>query len=148
MLVRVGEERFIIPIINIQLSFQPAKDMLSTVTGKGELVNLRGELLQILRLHQLFDIDGAVESPTDALLTVIADGRRRCALLVDELLGQQQVVTKTLGQGFGKVHGVSGGAILGDGRVGLILDAAEIVSLSRQGNSRSNRRDEQLRIAA
>jgi hypothetical protein len=63
-------------------------------------------------------------------------------------LGQQQVVTKTLGQGFGKVHGVSGGAILGDGRVGLILDAAEIVSLSRQGNSRSNRRDEQLRIAA
>ena len=62
---------------------------------------------------------------------MVGDGTRRCALLVDELLGQQQVVAKTLGDGLGRIPGVSGGAILGDGRVGLILDPSEIVALAR-----------------
>jgi two-component system chemotaxis sensor kinase CheA len=142
MLIRVGTERFIIPIVNIQLSFQPNPNMLSSVTGKGELVSLRGELMPIIRLHRVFSVMGAKENPTEGLLMIVADGRRRCALLVDELLGQQQVVAKNLGKGMGKIPGVSGGAILGDGCIGLILDTPELVALARQNTSADIRVDE------
>jgi two-component system chemotaxis sensor kinase CheA len=148
MLVRVGTERFIVPIVNIQLSFQPTPAMLSTVTGRGELVSLRGELMPIFRLHQLFSVKNAVEQPTQGLLMIVADGRRRCALLVDELLGQQQVVAKNLGQGMGKIPGVSGGAILGDGCIGLILDTPELVALARQNKSVYDRREETQEVLA
>jgi two-component system, chemotaxis family, sensor kinase CheA len=131
MLVRVGEERFIIPLTHIHMSFRPEPSMLSTVVGKGEMVHLRGELMPILRLHRLFDVASAVQNPLDGLLMIVGDGAKRTALLVDELLGQQQVVAKTLGDGLGKVAGVSGGAILGDGRVGLILDVNETVALAQ-----------------
>jgi two-component system chemotaxis sensor kinase CheA len=76
-------------------------------------------------------VANAVESPLNGLLMIVGDGAKRTALLVDELLGQQQVVAKTLGDGLGKVAGVSGGAILGDGRVGLILDVNETVALAQ-----------------
>ena len=129
MLVRVGEERFIVPLTHIHMSFRPESSMLSTVAGKGEMVLLRGELMPIVRLHKLFDVANAVRSPVDGLLMIVGDGSRRTALLVDDLLGQQQVVAKALGEGLGKVAGVSGGAVLGDGRVGLILDVNETLSL-------------------
>jgi two-component system chemotaxis sensor kinase CheA len=131
MLVRVGDERFIVPLTHIHMSFRPEQSMLSTVVGKGEMVHLRGELMPILRLHRLFEVANAVESPLNGLLMIVGDGAKRTALLVDELLGQQQVVAKTLGDGLGKVAGVSGGAILGDGRVGLILDVNETVALAQ-----------------
>lgn len=129
MLVRVGEERFIIPLTHIHMSFRPEPSMMSTVVGKGEMVLLRGELMPVVRLHRLFDVANAVQSPLEGLLMIVGDGNRRTALLVDDLLGQQQVVAKALGDGLGKVPGVSGGAILGDGRVGLILDVNETLSL-------------------
>ncbi len=131
MLVRVGEERFIVPLTHIHMSFRPEPDMLSTVVGKGEMVLLRGELMPVIRLHRLFEVPNAIENPMDALLMIVGDGQRRTALLVDDLLGQQQVVAKALGDGLGKVAGVSGGAILGDGRVGLILDVNETVALAQ-----------------
>ncbi len=131
MLVRVGKERYILPTLSIFLSFCPKATMLSTVVGQGEMVMLRGELMPIFRLHRLFDIPDAIEDPTKALLIVVADGKRRCALLVDELLGQQQVVTKSLGSNLGKITGISGGTILGDGCVGLMLDVGEIISLAK-----------------
>jgi two-component system chemotaxis sensor kinase CheA len=131
MLVRVGEERFIVPLTHIHMSFRPEPDMLSTVVGKGEMVLLRGELMPVVRLHRLFQVPDAVQSPMDGLLMIVGDGNRRTALLVDDLLGQQQVVAKALGDGLGKVAGVSGGAILGDGRVGLILDVNETVLLAQ-----------------
>jgi two-component system chemotaxis sensor kinase CheA len=135
MLVKVGQERYIIPTINIHLSFRPEADSLSSVVGRGEMVMLRGELMPMFRLHRLFGVEGAVESPMEGLLVIVGDGSKRCALLVDELLDQQQVVAKTLGGGIGNVQGVSGGAILGDGRVGLILDPSEIIALARQAPS-------------
>ncbi|MBL0938561.1 MAG: chemotaxis protein CheA [Gemmatimonadaceae bacterium] len=131
MLVRVGEERFIIPLTHIHMSFRPEPSMLSTVVGKGEMVVLRGELMPVVRLHRLFEVANAVESPLEGLLMIVGDGSRRTALLVDDLLGQQQVVAKALSDGLGKVAGVSGGAILGDGRVGLILDVNETVALAQ-----------------
>jgi two-component system, chemotaxis family, sensor kinase CheA len=141
MLVRVGGERFIIPLTHIHMSFRPEPSMLSTVVGKGEVVLLRGELMPIIRLHQLFDVPDAVQSPLDGLLMIVGDGDRRTALLVDDLLGQQQVVAKTLGSALGKVPGVSGGAILGDGRVGLILDVNETVALAQSHDVAPLRRD-------
>ena len=93
---------------------------------------LRGELMPIFRLHHLFGIADAVEDPVRGLLVVVGDDSRRCALLVDELLGQQHVVAKSLGEGMGRIQGVAGGAILSDGRVGLILDPAAIVTLVRE----------------
>lgn len=148
MLVRVGEERFIIPTVHIHLSFRPDAKSISTIAGAGEMVHLRGELMPIIRLHKLFDARGAVENLTEGSLVIVADGRRRCAILVDELLGQQQAVAKTLGRGVGKIQGVSGGAILGDGRVGLILDTAELVALGRQLTSERDRYETPLRKVA
>ncbi|MDZ7260509.1 MAG: chemotaxis protein CheA [candidate division KSB1 bacterium] len=133
MLVKVGDQRYIMPTINIQITFRP--EAVFTIAGRGEMVMLRGELIPIFRLHRLFEIQGAIEEPTRGLLVVVGEGQQRCALLVDELLGQQQVVAKSLGKGIGKIPGVSGGAILGDGRVGLILDTAEIAALARQASS-------------
>jgi two-component system chemotaxis sensor kinase CheA len=141
MLVRVGAQRYIIPTINIHLSFRPAADSLSTVAGRGELVMLRRELIPVFRLHRLFGIHGAVEDVTLGILVVVGDGERRCALLVDELLGQQQVVAKSLGDGIGRVPGVSGGAILGDGHVGLILDTTGITALARRVTSTGHMAD-------
>ena len=141
MLVRVGQERFIIPLTHIHMSFRPEPSMLSTVVGHGEVVLLRGELMPIVRLHHLFDVQDAVQSPLKGLLMIVGDGNRRTALLVDELLGQQQVVAKTLGAALGKVPGVSGGAILGDGRVGLILDVNETVALAQSDEVTPLRRD-------
>ncbi len=143
MQVKVGEEYYIVPTINIQVSFRPSSSALFTVARRGELVMLRGELMAMFRLHRLFDVKGAVEDPTKGLLVVVGDGNRRCALLVDELLGQQQVVAKSLGRGLGKIQGISGGAILGDGKVGLILDTMEIVSLARQVTSGAEKAEQE-----
>jgi two-component system chemotaxis sensor kinase CheA len=105
------------------------------VAGRGEVVTLRGDVLPVVRLHALFGVGGAERDPARAILMLVGDGARRAALLVDELLGQQQVVVKALGDGIGRVPGLAGGAILGDGRVGLILDVPEVVALAERGEA-------------
>jgi two-component system chemotaxis sensor kinase CheA len=135
MLIRVGTQRFILPTTSIHMSFRPAASAVVTVLGRGEIVMLRGDPVPIVRLHRVFGIPGAVEDPTAALVVIVDDGERRCAILVDELLGQQQVVAKSLSVGAGKVQGVAGGAILGDGKVGLILDPSGLIALARGGQS-------------
>lgn len=129
MLIRVGAERYLLPTISIERSFRPKKDILSTVTGRGEMVMVRGNLLPIFRLHRLFNVPDAITDLCQGMLIVVDGEESRCALMVDELLGQQQVVIKTLGSSIGHIPGVAGGAILGDGHVGLILDAVELVRL-------------------
>jgi two-component system chemotaxis sensor kinase CheA len=132
MVVLVGAERYIVPTLNIELCFRPERAMLHTVAGRGEMVLLRGDVLPVVRLDRILGVAGAEPDPTRALLMVAGSGERRCALLVDALIGQQQLVERPLGAGLGRVRGISGGAILGDGRVGLILDIAEILALVRQ----------------
>ena len=132
MLVQVGTERYVIPTTSIFMSFRPERDALSTIAGRGEMVRLREDVMPMFRLHRLFGIAGAQEDPCSALVVVVAIGTKRVALLVDALLGQQQVVAKSLGESIGKIHGVSGGAILGDGRVGLILDVGELIAILRR----------------
>ncbi len=135
MLVRVGSERYIVPTTSIQLSFRPSPEQICTVAGRGEMVVLRGETLPIVRLHRLFKVPNARERFDESLLMLVGDGDKRVALMVDDLLGQHQVVAKSLGEGIGRIDGLSGGAILGDGRVGLIIDIGQIVQLSRTGSS-------------
>ena len=130
MLLSVGDQRYLLPTMSIEQSFRPTKGMVSTVTGQGEVVMLRGNLLPLFRLHKLFNVSCVSTDPYEALLMVVESDGRRCALMADELLGQQQVVIKTLGQSFGQIPGVAGAAILGDGHVGLILDAFGILQLA------------------
>ena len=140
MIVRVGSQRYVIPTLSIEQSFQPRRDQISSVMGRGEVVSVRGSLLPIFRLNRIFNLNEGIDDPTESLLIVLESNDSRCCLLVDEIIGQQQVVIKTLGQGVGKVRGVSGGAILGDGRVALILD---VDGLIREAAS-----SEPVRIAA
>ena len=104
--------------------------MLSTVHERGELVNVRGHLMPLLRLHELFDRMEAVTDPTQAIALVVESDTRSQCLLVDELIGKQEVVIKSLGETFKRNPGLAGAAILGDGRVGLILDIAGLMELS------------------
>jgi two-component system chemotaxis sensor kinase CheA len=132
MIVRVGAERFIVPTAQIRRCFRPEPSAVSTVQGKGEMVQHGGEVLPLLRLHRALRVLGAQERVVEGILMVVGDGNNRVAIMVDELLGQQQVVAKPLGEAIGRVRGLTGGAILGDGRVGLILDVDELVVASRQ----------------
>ena len=130
LVVKVGEQRYIIPITSIEQSIQPRPQQVSMIQGRGEAVLVRGNLLRLLRLHRVFKVAPKYENPTDALVVIVQNDRHRCCLLVDELLGQQQVVIKSLGDGMGVVKGISGGAILGDGNVSLILDVPGLLELS------------------
>jgi two-component system chemotaxis sensor kinase CheA len=127
MVVRVGSQRYVIPTLSIEQSFRPRPDQLSSVLGRGEMVEVREKLLPIHRLNRMFDLREGAQSLDEGLLLVLEAGGRRAAVLVDEILGQQQVVIKRLGDGTVPTHGVSGGAILGDGRVALILDPNAMV---------------------
>jgi two-component system, chemotaxis family, sensor kinase CheA len=130
LVVKVGPERYILPITSIERSLQPKEDQLSTVLSRGEMCMIRGQLLPVCRLYQLFNVQPTTTNPCESLLVLVQDGDRRAALLVDELLGQQQVVIKSLGDITGHLPGVSGGAILGDGTISLILDVPGLIDLA------------------
>ncbi|MBN2583746.1 MAG: chemotaxis protein CheA [Planctomycetes bacterium] len=131
MVIRVGTQRYIIPTANIKTTFKPEAESISSVTDRGEMVMFHGELLPVFRLHHLFGIEDAVQDPTEALLVIVEDDGRPVAVMVDTLLGQQQVVVKSLSDGLGEVKGISGGAIMGDGSVGLIIDVQTMVAQAR-----------------
>ena len=126
MLVRVANERFIVPTINIDMTFRAVEEDLFTVMGNAEQVSFRGKSVPVIRLHRLFDIPGSIEDLLEGTLLVIKNNNSRYALLVDEVVGQQQLVGKSINM-LAKTDHISGGAILGDGRVGLILDTAALI---------------------
>lgn len=130
LIVSVGGQRYILPTLTVRESFRPTANMISTVHERGELVNVRGRLMPLLRLHDVFDLPTATTDPTQAIVVVVEhDSRCRC-ILVDQLLGKQEVVIKSLGDMFKRSPGLAGAAILGDGRVGLILDTAGLMELN------------------
>lgn len=131
LVVKVGTNKYIVPITSIEQSIRPTADQMSTVQGRAELLNIRDALLPLVRLHRLFGVDPRTEDPTEALVVIVQDNDRRVCLLVDELLGQEQVVIKSLGEDMGRVQGISGCAVLGDGNVSLILDVPGIVELAK-----------------
>lgn len=130
LVVKVGPQKYILPILSIEQSVRPTADILSTVQGRGEIVKLRDSILPLIRLHRLFNIEPRTVDATEAILVVVQDNDRRACLLVDELLGQEQVVIKSLGKEMGRLPGISGGAVLGDGNVSLILDVPGLIELT------------------
>ncbi len=131
-IVKVGDERYIIPIHSVVRSFKPTLKQLSSVQNRGEIVMVRGQLIPVVRLYKLFGVVPKSEDVTESLLVIVEEGSERCCLLVDELLDQQQVVIKNLGKDLGKVKGISGGAIMGDGKVSLILDIPGLIELAQK----------------
>ena len=133
--LRVGEQQYILPLVTIRETVRPVRGSIHTIGPGAELAVVHGEALPILRLHRLFAIPSATDDPTCGLLVVVEHDGHTAALLVDELLGQQQVVIKSLDSDFTKVRGIAGATILGDGRVALILDVAGIVDLANAGRA-------------
>lgn len=131
LVVKVGAQKYILPITSIEQSLRPTPEMISTVQGRGEIVTVRGAILPLVRLHELFTVEPKTINPCESLVVIVQDNDRRACFLVDELLGQEQVVIKTLGEGIGQLKGISGGAVLGDGNVSLILDVPGIIDLAR-----------------
>jgi two-component system, chemotaxis family, sensor kinase CheA len=126
LVVAVGQERYILPLFAVREMFRPKQETIWTVQQKAEMALVRGALLPVIRLYRSFGVEPRTRDPLDSVLVVAeVEGRRFC-ILVDALIGKQEVVIKTLGETFDKVQGVAGGAILGDGRVGLILDLERI----------------------
>ena len=129
MLVACGKERYIIPTLSIVESIQPEPAMLVTQGASNEMLNMRGNILPLLRMDRLLGAQNAIQDPSQGLVVIIEGSGRRVGLLVDEVIAQQQVVIKSMGEGVGDVPFVSGAAILSDGRVGLIVNVEGIVSL-------------------
>lgn len=131
--VAVGDETYIVPLVSIIESINVTDKMINRVAGKGETFRLRSDYLPIVRMHEIFDVKTArAQKLTEGLMVVVEGQGLRCGLFVDDLLGQQQVVIKSLEANYRRVEGVSGATILGDGSVALILDIPGLVRLSNQ----------------
>lgn len=136
LVIGVGEERFIVPLFAVREMFRPTEQTLWTVQQRGEMALVRDTLLPVFRLYKKFNIKPRSLDPRESVLIVAeAEGDRFC-MVVDELIGKQEVVIKSLGETFKSVAGIAGGAILGDGRVGLILD---LERLFKDRKSETNR---------
>ncbi|GAB6847239.1 chemotaxis protein CheA [Paraburkholderia kururiensis] len=126
MSVKVGNEIFILPLNFVMESLQPRNEDIYTVANGERVVRVRGEYLPLVALHEVFSVEGARTDPTQGIVTILETEGRRFAMLIDELVGQQQVVVKNLETNYRKVHGISAATILGDGSVALIVDVAAL----------------------
>jgi two-component system, chemotaxis family, sensor kinase CheA len=135
MIVRLSNERYIVPTLSILESILPRKNQIESVVGKGEVLKVRGELVRLIRLESLFfgGQNGGLKKTHDGIALVVEDAMgRKVALFVNEIIDQQQVVIKNLGEGLGEIPGVAGGAIMSDGTISLILDVAGIVKIAAE----------------
>jgi two-component system, chemotaxis family, sensor kinase CheA len=128
LVVRVGADRFILPSTSVQMALRPAREAISTVHGRGEVLDLRGRFVPIHRLHRQFGIAGDATNPWDGIVVIVETSGRTSALLVDEMVSKQEVVIKNLGAFMQNLRGVAGGAILGDGNIALILDPGSLLN--------------------
>lgn len=136
LLVGVGDQRYIVPTLSVRESFRPLPGMVSTVQGRGEMVSVRGRLTPMLRLGRHLNTPSRAVDPTQGIVVVVESGQESRCLFVDELIGKQEVVIKSLGDMFRSQTEFAGAAILGDGRVGLILDINSLVKLkSKNGDT-------------
>jgi two-component system chemotaxis sensor kinase CheA len=132
MVIRCGDERFILPTLNIVESLQPTADMLFSISGTNEHILVRGQTLPLVRLNRLLDVSGSENEPTKALVIIVESLRTQIALLVDEVVMKQQVVIKTLNHDLDSSRIFAGAAILSNGRVGLIVNVESLIDVSRE----------------
>lgn len=143
MTVSLGKNLFVIPLNSIVETLQPKPENIKSVTGEGAMVHTRGEYLPIIAMHKAFNIETQVTDPTQGMLVIVEAHGKKAALLFDDLVGQQQVVIKSLETNFRKVNGISGATILGDGTVALIIDVPTMMklgqtTLANQGTKKTN----------
>ncbi|MGJ7535802.1 MULTISPECIES: chemotaxis protein CheA [Variovorax] len=131
MSVKVGSEAYILPLSYVIESLQPLPEHLHSITADGHVIRVRGEYLPLIELHRVFDVSGAQTHPTQGILVIVQADDSRFALLVDELLGQHQVVVKNLETNYRKVPGISAATILGDGSVAFIIDVGAMPRIQR-----------------
>jgi two-component system chemotaxis sensor kinase CheA len=133
MLVAIGKETYILPLASIVGTIRPDKQQVRTVTGGAQIVSVRGEYIRLIPIHRIFNVPGAMTDPTKALLVVVeSENGSKTGLVVDELIGQQQVVVKSLTENSEPVPGISGATILGNGRVALILDLEQLCAMAER----------------
>ncbi len=132
LIVGVGEHRYILPTLSVCESFRPTAGMISSVHGRGEMISVRGKLRPVLRLHDYLGVTPTSTDPTQSIAVVVEAGKEARCIIVDQLLGKQEVVIKSLGETFKQTRALAGAAILGDGRVGLILDPHALVELTTE----------------
>ncbi len=129
IIVRVGGERYIIPTVFIKEILRPKQADLTTVKKRGELIKVRGSLLPLIRLYRLLEVTPEKKEIWESLVVVVENEDRQRGLIVDDLIGKQEVVVKNLGEKLKKVKGIAGATIMGDGQVGLILDVHGIFEI-------------------
>ena len=139
LMVGVGDERYIIPTLSVRESFRPRPGMVTTIQERGEVVSVRGHQTPVLRMGPYLGRPMRAKKPEDGILVVVESGEACRALLVDELIGKQEVVIKSLGQTFQNQHLLAGAAVLGDGSVGLIFDVDTLVKFSDKGSLATSR---------
>lgn len=128
LVVRVGEDRFILPSTSVQMALRPTKESITTVHGRGEVLDLRGRFVPVHRLNRRFGIPGEANNPWEGIVVIVETSGKTSALLVDEMVSKQEVVIKNLGAFMQNLPGVAGGAILGDGNIALILDPGSLLN--------------------
>jgi two-component system chemotaxis sensor kinase CheA len=127
MVLKVGVQSYILPLANIVESLRPEKDQINVVANQSELLRIRGEYVPLVYLHRIFKVPSGINDPTKALVIIVEmEDSSKMGLVVDEIIGQQQVVIKSLEENFDPIRGVGAATILGNGRVSLILDVAGI----------------------
>lgn len=132
MIVKVGAESYILPTTSIRQALRPPRESYTNVVGKGEMINTMGQLMPLVRMYELFDIEPEHHEPWEAIVVVVdSESGSRC-LMVDKIIGKAEVVVKSLGEGLKNIKGLAGGAILGNGRIGLIIDTEGLFELAEE----------------
>jgi two-component system chemotaxis sensor kinase CheA len=128
--MRLNNDVYVLPLLSVVESLRPRPQDIVHIAGRGELVMVRGEPLPLIYTHKLFDLLEVVTNPCDGLIVIVEYQGRKYGLVVDELIGQLQVVMKSLEANYQRVEGISGATILGDGRIAMIIDVAGLVRLA------------------
>jgi two-component system chemotaxis sensor kinase CheA len=136
IIIQIGEERYILPTVFVKETLRPRPEDISTVQKKGDLITVRNTLLPLVRLYELLKLHPKKREPWEALVVIVENDGRQKGLMVDDLLGKQEVVIKNLGETLKETKGVAGATIMGDGRVGLILDVHGIFQIDQGDDDR------------
>ncbi|HLT77055.1 MAG TPA: chemotaxis protein CheA [Ferrovibrio sp.] len=149
MVLKVGDQSYILPLANIVESLRPEPDQINMVANSSEVLRIRGEYVPLVYLHRIFKVQNGIDDPTKALVIIVEleDGSKM-GLVVDEIIGQQQVVIKSLEENFDPIRGVGAATILGNGRVSLILDVAGIKHIAENETQRPGNQNRQLAAPA
>lgn len=147
LLFTVGKRVYIIPLLSVEETYQPKIGELNSIEERGEFLSVRGAVCPLIRMHKIFEVEGAETDVTKGMILNVTIDHRRYSLLVDEILGQQQVVLKSLEDNFNKVKGLSGATILGDGSVATIIEPEEIVELYKSYSEKNVKTKERRRDA-